>query len=1304
VEEPKRRTQRERRRAEPATREESGEGAWGRPPRDRAQGLAASAPAGPLFADEGRFRPLSQLGRGGMGVVWEVYDRERDLRLALKQLQHFSPERLLRFKTEFRALRDLRHPNLVVLDELLESDGAWYFTMEVVEGLDFSTYVRGEKPHHGRGSAAFATTPHQPVQSTVLESATFETVTLRDGAGAPPHAPQSPPAPEPPSFDEGRLRAALRQLAVGIAALHRAGKIHRDLKPSNILVEPGGRVVILDFGVVAEADRPADGRGVVVGTYAYMAPEQASGEPATPAADWYAFGVLLYEALTGLLPFRGSSDQIVTQKLCRDPPPPGVHTFDLPEDLSSLCMALLARDPAGRPAEAAVLAALGVDGGEAEATGGDRLGVERAPFVGRRRELELLTRAFERSQTGAPATVLIEGQSGVGKTATVDAFLSHLDARRRGGRPLSILRGRCHERENVPYKALDGVIDDLTRALASGSTAPPQVTPEDAACLVRLFPALGAGLPAVDASSVARRDDELDNRAQAFTALATVFAHVARHAALVVAIDDLQWADADSLLLLHELTGDGAPPWLLLLTAREGEETQRAVRHVRGAVERVSLQGLPREEARSLVAELLATVPGSSAHLDVDGAIEESSGHPMFLDELVRHLGARGDASGLTLDEALRARVGRLGEAARRIVQAVAVAGSPVPNIAIARAADIEPELYRAEVDRLRAARLVRSRGSRWPDTLEPYHDRVREALYEALGPHERKHQHLRLARALEEAGGVLPDLLAYHFERGGDRQRAARYALKAAEAAARMFAFDQAAELYRTALALGEHAPERAAALHETLGEMLQNAGRARQAADAYAAAAAVTAENHKLDLQRRSAEQLLMGGHVREGKLAADRVLASIGMRLPTSSLRVLASLFFALTRIQLSRLRWQPRAEAEAVPDEISRVDMCWSVGAGLSMIDTVTGMRFASIGLLPSLRLGEPFRIARASCTVSVVCSALELERLSERTLALSRAAADAHGTTLAHVYAEVSRVVHLFLVRQQWAEAEVVSRKVLAMWKDAGMGRGFEFDFVTQFRTWCLALRGCIEQERREVEPLVRGAARAGNRFLEVSLRVFHHLPFMAADEPEEGQRDIADAIGSWLDVDAFSLPHCWTVLSQRSLRLYAGRLVEEPAERADWRRLRHSVLWQIKYLRDQGEYLEARWRIARALEAERHHQWSAVRAERRRAWRMVRRLRRRRGPVTRLWGELVRAGLYASKGRTERAVTTLEPLVNAFEQTSSHLHAACARWRLGETVGGDRGAALIDAAQRWFRGEGVRRPERLVAMMAPGWR
>ncbi len=414
----------------------------------------------------------STLGRGTSSVVYRAFDRQHGGEVALKVLSAQAPAGLLAFKREFRSMADVSHPNLVKLYELHAVGEGLMFTMELVDGTDFLGYVRrpvGASPVWEDGEAR----PPAPERDTVAE-----------WAGPAPERVPFGVAGELsyfPPLSSGQLptlRTITAQLVRGLMALHDAGHVHRDVKPSNVMVDDSGRAVLLDFGVAAELAGPAQ----TAGTPAYMSPEQARGVPPSPSADFYAVGVMLYEALTGELPHAG--DDPVRDKLVRDPDPPSALVEGVPVDLDRLCLALMARDPEVRPTGPAILDLLC---GDTERTLPTRQDIRsEVPRLGREAELARLEAAMKRVGGGEGQLVLITGRSGIGKSALMRHFVA--GQRRKGA---VVLTGRCYEQESVSYKALDAVMDALCHHLAS---LPPEereeLMPRHRWALGQLFPVL----------------------------------------------------------------------------------------------------------------------------------------------------------------------------------------------------------------------------------------------------------------------------------------------------------------------------------------------------------------------------------------------------------------------------------------------------------------------------------------------------------------------------------------------------------------------------------------------------------------------------------------------------------------------------------------------------------------------------------------------------------------------------------------------------------------------------------------------
>jgi eukaryotic-like serine/threonine-protein kinase len=278
------------------------------------------------FDGTDRFAVQGRLGAGGYGVVYRALDRERNIPVALKTLRNVAAKALVRFKQEFRALADVSHPNLVTLYELSSREDQWFFTMELVDGVNFLWYVRGESYPAESGPTSALSSPTSAGLQAFLEQGHEDR-----GAGEPASG---------GALNLDRLRHALGQLTDGVLALHDAGKLHRDIKPSNVLVTREGRVVLLDFGLVAEI-APEQSRTLeAVGTPAYMSPEQIAGLPLTRASDWYNVGSMLYQALTGRLPFAGTVLEVMQRKRESEPVPPRALWPGVPPDLDDLCRSL----------------------------------------------------------------------------------------------------------------------------------------------------------------------------------------------------------------------------------------------------------------------------------------------------------------------------------------------------------------------------------------------------------------------------------------------------------------------------------------------------------------------------------------------------------------------------------------------------------------------------------------------------------------------------------------------------------------------------------------------------------------------------------------------------------------------------------------------------------------------------------------------------------------------------------------------------------------------------------------------------
>lgn len=1207
-----------------------------------------------LGAQSERFELRRLLGEGGMGVVHEAFDRRTDRALAVKMLRDLDSDSRTRFKREFRALQGVRHARLVRLHELFEEDGVLFFTMDLVNGRDLLEYVRD----------------HQLTE-----------------AWRP---------------DEARLRQALAQLIDAVDALHQHGLIHRDIKPSNVLVTTEGELLLLDFGLVTGDSIGKSTTRHFVGTAAYMAPEQAVGE-ASFETDWYAVGVVLFQALTGRLPFDGSAVYVITHKVAQDAPRPSSLSPHVPPDLDELCVQLLSRDPAARLANRALLEQARAYVVERERPARSR----RLPppeFVGRQRERAWLRERYERMARGSTVTASLFGESGIGKSALVRRFLQDLESEP----GLIVLTGRCYERESIHYKGIDGVVDTLVGFLRSLPTEDASFfVPRHAAELIRLFPAFGSVPAMTRASSAVRSADAQLSRAHGILALRELLVRVCDRYRLLVYLDDLQWIDPDGEAVLQELMRKPEAPHLMLVTTTAvakdsvlnnqlGRGSDRPSRPEQDDV--LWLHPLSSQDALELVDASLAKQAASLAAEERAALVAEAEGSPMLLFELLRHAAkasftAGQPPGGYKLNEVIEQRAARLPSAARRLLELACVAEMELSRELAMAALGIDAGTLNDAVEQLTSQRFVITIGRSHHGALQPSHDRVRRAVLHGLTPSALAELHRELAQALEESGSTDVEALAMDWSRAGELSRAAPYAERAAELAQASFAFDRACALLELALS-GTSDPERRRALYVSLGEALANAGRGLESARAFSSAAEATTEGaERAYLRRRAADQLLRTGHIDEGIEAMSEVLSSVQSSIATTPRRALMSLLYHRGRLALRGLEHTLRDEREIDPALLHRVDVHWDMAVGLNLVDIIRGVDFQTRCLLLALEAGEPTRLSRC-LAVEAVATHSEGTKGRRRSPALFQRAEElARRSEKRDVWAWLllSRAIAAMQDGRFAESLETVTEAERILVEECH-GQYWQLARTQAFSVWALAYLGRLRELEQRVNPLLREYRERGDLVAQLNMVTGPtHVLGLARHEVPAMRRECERMLQQWSQ-SGFHFQHLSALFTLAVGDLYEGKYqsAHQRIERR-WREIEGSFLLRSDFVRKDSWYLRGRTALGAGFAGV-----ASLAEVERTVRRGIREIEQDDMPWSRGMAFVLRAGLAQLGGAGDRAARALEQAALAFGAQDMRVHRAVCQLQLAwlrRTTNED--------AETTLRQEGVKEAPRFANALAP---
>lgn len=873
------------------------------------------------------------LGRGSSGFVYRAFDRVTRRHCALKLLLPGTPEELVRDKLGFRRMMSIQHPNLLRVDRIHQLSDYIALSMEEVDG---ETLPQALKRLRG-----------------------------------------------------GDVRVAYRQLvkltrqyAAGLAVMHVNGYVHRDVKPHNLMVDRSGNGRVIDYGLVGTFDTETDPDGhrhYLAGTPRYFAPEMLWSQNYLPAGDIFGLGIVMLEALHSITWVADADRKAVerseqSEQADADRIGEAFKGLDeaVPDDLREICLEMLQRDPGDRPTAMRV-ARLG------EPPSATFFWPQESPLVGRQREVGEMIAWLDAIYAGGIGRLHLTGPSGIGKTRLVEDIEKYIRAMRWG----QVFYAKCRAREDRPLQAFDQICDAIANRYKKGDREPLELDPVSTAILHKEFPALGH---VVECSMQLAPADAKVERLDTLEATERMSHELRKVGPLILIVDDLQWADRDSLNVLDRLQSASGEIGLGIITVScDTHDRQRvAANHY-----------LPLEPLGKADSIEMLSGPARSWDVNVSDAAladlaEVAGGNPFRLRELADEFRPGGALSVIDdkddpddsvsqlgqVESLWRKRANRLSFDAHNVLAHVVTAGCRVSTKQLGDLTKLG-DAVDAAVSELAQQRLVTDDAT-GGECIQIVHDRVADGLIKTLRDDVKRKAHLAWAALLMRASDTEEHAarIAGHFFAAGAPSRAVSFAVLAADQAERLGDYSEAARWHAIVI---EHVDglEKIARLRSA-ARCYGIADHPIEAAKHYQMLAEFVDPEERIECQILATTMSIRGGKFADVREPLRDLAKTLGLPRPkpdwlSKFVLLTRSAKFAMTRhgdrwdsVPVSNGEHLPASSRKKEPRTRSEqaLDLCDSLARPLSIFDNLYAAELNMTGETLAARHGTPQQRLRA----------------------------------------------------------------------------------------------------------------------------------------------------------------------------------------------------------------------------------------------------------------------------------------------------------------------------------------------------